>query len=145
MCLTRACELNDESLISAIVEPNESIVTKSGKIINDLLHREIKKIGKESNISLFNFENRIATINSLLWQFITVCTTPIKVQTRQQEENHTKNVRKHAIISMLMLATKPVCNTELHQLVADAIEVCGGSRKLLRIMNRLGICVMGHS
>ena len=40
-----------------------------------------------------------------------------------------------------MLATNPVCNTELHHLVADAIEVCGGSRKLLRILNRLGICV----
>ena len=40
-----------------------------------------------------------------------------------------------------MLATNSVCNTELHHLVADAIEVCGGSRKLLRILNRLEICV----
>ena len=133
MCLTRACELNEESLISTIAELNESIVTKCGKIINDLLHREINEIENESNICLFNLENRIATINSLLWQFITVCTTPIRAQTQQQEENHTKNVRKHAIISMLMLATNPVCNAELHHLVADAIEVRGGSRKLLRI------------
>ena len=129
MCLTRACELNEESLLSTIAELNESIVTKSGKIINDLLHREINEIENESNICLFNLENIIATINSLLWKFITVCTTPIRAQT-QQEENHTKNVRKHAIISMLMLATNPVCNTELHHL---AIEVRGGSRKLLRI------------
>lgn len=87
VCLTHAlnnntCDLYEESLISAIEEPNESIVTKAGKIINDLLHEEIKKIGNESNnMCLFNLENRIATINSLLWQFITVCTTPIRAQT----------------------------------------------------------------
>ena len=49
------------------------------------------------------------------------------------------------IVSLLMLTTNPTCNTALHHLIAEAIEVCGGSRKLIRILNRLGVCVSGDT
>ena len=41
----------------------------------------------------------------------------------------------------MLLATNPNCNTVLHHLVADTVEVCGGSRQLIKILNRLGMCV----
>ena len=45
------------------------------------------------------------------------------------------------ICNLMMLTTNPSCNSVLHHLIADTTEVCGGSRKLIRIMNRLGVCV----
>ena len=41
----------------------------------------------------------------------------------------------------MLFATNPSCDTTLHHLVTDTVEVCGGSRQLIRVLNRLGACV----
>lgn len=50
------------------------------------------------------------------------------------DDNHTKNVRS---ICQLLFATNPSCATLLHHLVAETAEVNGGTRKLIRVLNRL--------
>ena len=40
-----------------------------------------------------------------------------------------------------VVVTNHSCATSLHHLVADTIEVCGGSRQLIRMLNQLGACV----
>ena len=37
-----------------------------------------------------------------------------------------------------MFCTNPQHPTPIHNLIADTIEICGGSRQLMRILNRLG-------
>ena len=54
---------------------------------------------------------------------------------------HIKNVHKCFIICMMMFATNPFCDKTLHHLVADTVEVCGGSWQLMRVLNRRGACV----
>ena len=39
-----------------------------------------------------------------------------------------------------MFCTNPKNPTPIHDVIADIIEVCGGSRQLIRILNRLGCC-----
>ena len=41
----------------------------------------------------------------------------------------------------MMFATNASCDTTMHHLVADSVEVCGGSRNLVNILNRLGVSV----
>ena len=41
----------------------------------------------------------------------------------------------------MLYATNPSCSTTLHHLVADTVEVTGGSRYLIRVLNRLGVSV----
>lgn len=33
------------------------------------------------------------------------------------------------------------CSFPLHTLIADAIETCGGSTRLMKLLNRFGVCV----
>ena len=39
-----------------------------------------------------------------------------------------------------MFCTNPKSPSPIHDVIADIIEVCGGSRQLIRILNRLGCC-----
>lgn len=45
------------------------------------------------------------------------------------------------ILCQLIFCTNPSCPTPMHYLLADAIEICGGSRDLIRVLNRLGSVV----
>ena len=36
---------------------------------------------------------------------------------------------------------KSLCNTVLHHLVTDSVDMLAGSRKLIKLLNRLGVCV----
>ena len=40
-----------------------------------------------------------------------------------------------------MFTTNSSCVTTLHHLIADTVEVDGGSRQLIKVLNRLGACV----
>ena len=42
------------------------------------------------------------------------------------------------LLNTLQFCTNPTKSLPLHDLLADAVEICGGSRQLLRILNRLG-------
>ena len=53
---------------------------------------------------------------------------------------HVKKVRQYFILCQLLYCTNPKQPTPIHNLLADVVEVCGGSRQLLQILNRLG-CV----
>lgn len=45
------------------------------------------------------------------------------------------------MVCLMLFATNPSCDTMIHHLVADTNDVCGGSRQLMRVLNRLGVCV----
>ena len=54
------------------------------------------------------------------------------------DDDHTQTVRNFFDICLMLFTTNSSCATALHHLVADTIEVSGGSRILMRILNRLG-------
>ena len=41
----------------------------------------------------------------------------------------------------MIFSTSPSCSPCMHHLVADSIEVYGGSRQLIKLLKRLGVCV----
>lgn len=43
-------------------------------------------------------------------------------------------------VCILLFTINNECSFPLHTLLADAIETCGGSKRLVRLFNRLGIC-----
>ena len=57
------------------------------------------------------------------------------------DDDHLKSVRKYFIICTLLFTTNPTCATTMHHLVADTVEVNGGTRNLIRVLNRLGVSV----
>ena len=122
-----------------------SVIQEAGSIINDMIHTEIRKYGDQTpDLTSFDLEASIKNINPNLWDFVCRSTKSVRETigiTHGVEHEHIKNVRRYCIIAMIMFATNASCNTPLHHLVADTIEVYGGSRQLMRILNRLGVCV----
>ena len=47
-------------------------------------------------------------------------------------------MRTFNLLNTLQYCTNPTQPLLIHDLLADAVEICGGSRQLLRILNRLG-------
>ena len=54
--------------------------------------------------------------------------------------SHVKKVRQYFIICLLLHCTNPKQVLPTQNLLADVVEVCGGSRQFLKVLNRLG-CV----
>ena len=51
---------------------------------------------------------------------------------------HLLKVRMFNLLNTLQFFANPTKSLPLHNLLADSVETCGGSRQLLRILNRLG-------
>lgn len=135
---------NSNGEIGDYTQTQESLLTEAGNVINDIIHEETKRTSNDiTDLTNFTLDESIENTNSLLWNFVCLCTRSKRDRTREsnKDDAHTKTVRRYFIVCMMIFATNPSFNTLLHHLVADTVEVCGGSRRLIRILNRLGVCV----
>lgn len=135
---------NSNGEIGDYTQTQESLLTEAGNVINDIIHEETKRTSNDiTDLTNFTLDESIENTNSLLWNFVCLCTRSKRERTREsnKDDAHTKTVRRYFIVCMMIFATNPSFNTLLHHLVADTVEVCGGSRRLIRILNRLGVCV----
>ena len=84
------------------------------------------------------------SMNRQLSTFIELVTKSVHSRsgvTSNSEVSITKKVCRLFIACLLIFCTNPSCATPLHYLMADAIEVCGGSRQLMKLFNKLGAVV----
>ena len=107
-------------------------------IINNLIHEEIKKSSQSQPSTLLNINDELNNINPLLLEFLNSITNSIRERDITNATEYIKNIRLYFIFSQLKFCTNPRRSTLIHDLIADMIEVCGGSRQLIRILNRLG-------
>ena len=126
---------------STSVPNEEQVLTYAGSIVNDIIHKEIKKTadGWQLDPTVFSVDDYMQNINPLLVQFLFDATSTVRERQHCNKNEHAKQVRIFFIICLLQFCTntKP---TLIHHLLSDVVEVCGGSRQLIRILNRLG-CV----
>ena len=121
-----------------------ALLNEAANVINDIILEEIQRHRQCSvDLTTFNLDDHIKDMNPLLWQFITLCTRSFRERTNRahSDDTHVKKIRNYFIICMLMFATNACSDTALHLFVADTVEVCGGSRQLLKVLNRLGVSV----
>ena len=130
------------------------VITEAAHIINEHLHSEIAKMGKNDLLfhhdtsGGFDLENLMNQSDPIIQHFLEVCTCAIRehsrrrtsaCSTRSEPENHKKQMRQFFIKCLLMYCTNSRTPTPFHVLLSDTVEVCGGSRKLMRILNQLGV------
>ena len=122
----------------------QRVLNEAGHILNDLIHDEIKRsINAEEteDPSTLNIPKYLEGVSPLLMEFIITATTTVRERQRSSDiSKHVKMLRQYFILCLLLYCTNPKQPTHLHNLLADVVEVCGGSRQLLRVLNRLG-CV----
>ena len=118
--------------------PVAEVLREAGNIVNDLLHAEMAKplIGDTKEL---NIDAEINNINPLLWEFLESTTRSVGQRQGLPEKNSSvKRLRRYIIFNLLCYCSNTKQTTLLHNILADTIEVCGGSRKLMKIFNRLG-------
>ncbi len=113
--------------------------------MNDFIREEISKSNSENwhfQPNYFNVHKEVEKINPLLWHFIECATSSTQERkgTPSREENtFIKKCRRLFLVSILAFCTNTQHTTLMHTLLAETIEMCGGSRKLVKIFNRLGV------
>ena len=120
-------------------------IQEAGYIMNDLLHNEIRRLVTDaSDPKEFSLDSFVDKVNPQLWQLISRATSTVRerynpmLATESDTTKNTRKVRRFYILCLLMFCINPSCPLPIHTLLADAVEVCGGSRHLIKILNRLG-------
>ena len=127
----------------------ETVLHNAACIVNDLIHEEMERQSAMrsqyyTNPLSFSIDNEFKYINQLLLEFIDSITATVRerkhptLRKESEASKHLKKVRMYNILSLLQICANPTQPLVLHDLLADVVEVCGGSRQLLRILNRIG-------
>ena len=92
----------------------------------------------------FSIDSLMNKTNAILHTFLEAATRAKREQAsktnfKTRPEVHKKRLRQFFIKCLLMHCTNSCTPTPFHVLLSDTIEVCGGSRKLMRIFNQLGL------
>ena len=127
-----------------------AVLYEAGCIVNDLLHEEIDKlaISKKQNTNpdtlLLSIDTYMQSVNPLLKEFINFITSTVRerqhssVTCESDKSKQVKKVRRYFILCQLLYCTNPMQPMLINNLMSDVVEMCGGSRQLIRILNRLG-------
>ena len=75
-----------------------------------------------------------------IWRAVSLLTKPKTNKAAKKEATQIRTVRRFFCVGALFFTINSECSFPLHTLLADAIETCGGSKRLVRLFNRLGIC-----
>ena len=78
------------------------------------------------------------SIDPILWKAVCMITKPSSTKAIKRDSSHVRKVRRLFCICTLLFSINSQCSFPLHTLMADAVETCGGSKRLL---NRFGVCV----
>ena len=127
------------------------VLADAAYLVNDLLHDEINKCSTsletgEDSI-LLHIDTFLQNVNPLLYQFIVTATKSIRqhqsvapsiCKDSMSVNKHVKKMRHYFILCQLLYCTNPKHPIPIHNILADVVQVCGGSCQLLRILNRLG-------
>ena len=122
---------------------SEKTLEEASIIMNNLIHEEIKKISQirpTIDCILLKINEYLTNVDPLSLNFLTSITNTIPERDISSTTESIKKTRLYFILCQLMFCTNPKSPTLIHDVIADIIEVCGGSRQLIRILNRLGCC-----
>ena len=126
----------------------DSNLTQICLTLNSKCHAYIKTLLREDafsphNIEDVDIENTISQLDPDLWKALCILTQPFSpnaVKKANTSSTCTRTVRRFACLCMMLFTINSQCSFPLHTLITDAIETCGGSSRLIKLLNHLGLC-----
>ena len=117
--------------------------------LNSKIHACAEKMVRDDaanphKIEEIDIDKIISELDSDLWKAVCLLTQPRSAKNEKKKAIKTTSIckiRQLFCICTLLFVTNHQCSFPLHTLIADAIETCGGSSRLTRLLNRLGVCV----
>ena len=147
---SQECSDEDHNCVHRpVIEDNKTVLHNSACIVNSLIHKEIQRqstVRREfsTNPLSFSIEDQLQNMDQLLVGFVDHITATVREKMHQslrkesKASKQLKNIRMYNVLSLLQFCTNPNQPLLFHDLLADAVEMCGGSRELLKILNNLG-------
>ena len=119
----------------------QQTLSKTCITLNAKCHASIKSmIAKDASsphqIEHVDIDEFIDQLDPDLWEAVCMLTQP----STKAAPSHVRKVRRFFSVCTLLFTINSECSFPLHTLVADAVETCGGSTRLMRLLNRLGVC-----
>ena len=116
-------------------------------ILNIKFHDNIKRLIQEDATSPHGIENLnidtfIKDLDPDIWKAVCMLTEPLSFKAKKgtDHSNKVRKIRRFFSTCVLFFVTNSQCCFPIHTVLADAIETCGGSSRLQKLMNRLGAC-----
>ena len=115
--------------------------------LNSKFHASIKDMVKQDalsphNIEDFDLDSFIRDLDPSIWKAICLLTQPPSEKAKKgtSSSHNIRKIRRCFCVCALMFSTDSRCSFPMHTLIADAVETCGGSARLKKLLNRLGVC-----
>ena len=113
--------------------------------LNNKFHACIKRMLEQDECTVHRLEdiNIDSFIQDLdVWKAICLLTQPLSSNAKRGTEfsNHLRKVRRCFCLCVLFFSINSQYSFLMHTLITDAIETCGGSSRLQKLLNRLGAC-----
>ena len=122
------------STVSICSELNKRVHTCIDKLIQEDSHSP----HKIENLDIDKFINEI---DLTLWAAVCTLTQTRSPQAIKRANTSTiRKVRRFFLTCTILYTTNQICSFPLHTFLTDAIETCGGSLRLIRLLNHLGAC-----
>ena len=120
-------------------EPNYNSVCRD---LNTRLHS--LAVSTRESTGLLNVQQHIKSIDPVLWDMI--CTLTRSGSRKPVTHDDTgavdpRDLKRLFILHQIVYCMDNTCSMPFHILTADLIDSCGGSAELVKIFNRLGVCV----
>ena len=122
--------------------------------LNQQVHRLVSHFISEASsdtslstaLDIDKFVRNVQHVAPDVWEHVCLLTRSVNERKGRKaavnEETlsgHIKHLRRAYLLSVLLFCTNTQCCYPFHVQLADAVESCGGSAELLRILNRLGV------
>ena len=116
------------------------------EVLNDKIHKCINKLVQQDSASPhsiedINIDKFISEMDQDIWTAVCTLTKPLSTRPKKWDNRSTiRKIRRYFCVCILLFTTNRRCSFPLHTFLTDAIETCGGSSRLVRLLNRLGVC-----
>ena len=112
--------------------------------LNAKCHTTIKDLIQQDSLAPHNIEstdiNRfISDLDPDIWRAISLLTKPLSKKANRND-SQVRTIRRFFCVCVLLFTINSQCSFPMHTLLAEAIETCGGSKLLVKMLNRLGVC-----
>jgi len=125
----------------------QSTLSETCLAFNAKCHACIERLVKEDAANPHKIENMdidkfINEVDPDISKAVCLLTQPRSSRAiKNSDSSDTHKIRRFFCICTLLFTTNSQCSFPLHTLITDAIETCGGSCRLIRLLNRLGACI----
>lgn len=109
--------------------------------ISNKIHDLIATTRSITTPMALDIDEMIQSIDHVLWETVCLLTQSHSDRANKPEHSLIKNTRRLFILHQIMFCIDSKCSMPFHVLNADLIDCFGGASELVKIFNRLGVCV----